>query len=197
MDHINDVWISKNDDPKRKLKYTLEIIKVKNNLVGVNTSVGVGTTVSLVSNSIVDIESYFAEVEVVNQTQDEKNIVEIYVTHDGTNTYLAEYYSGSSNIPSISSNFIGTFAANITSNVLSLNFNNDTSDEVFVRSRVVGFGTTAAGIGTYRMREAGQIAGSERTLMMESNHSIISNASASTAYQLPTVGISSTLITTV
>ena len=37
LDKNNDVWISKNDDPKRKLKYTLEIIKVKNNLVGVNT----------------------------------------------------------------------------------------------------------------------------------------------------------------
>ena len=33
----NEVWISKNDNPKRKLKYTLEIIKVKKNLVGVNT----------------------------------------------------------------------------------------------------------------------------------------------------------------
>ena len=33
----NDVWISKNNNPKRKLKFTLEIIKVKNNLVGVNT----------------------------------------------------------------------------------------------------------------------------------------------------------------
>ena len=33
----NEVLISKNDDPKRKLKYTLEIIKVKKNLVGVNT----------------------------------------------------------------------------------------------------------------------------------------------------------------
>ena len=33
----NDAWVSKADDPKRKLKYTLEIIKVKNNLVGVNT----------------------------------------------------------------------------------------------------------------------------------------------------------------
>ena len=33
----NKVWISKNEDPKRKLKYTLEIIKVKKNLVGVNT----------------------------------------------------------------------------------------------------------------------------------------------------------------
>jgi sugar fermentation stimulation protein A len=33
----NEVFISKNDNPKRKLKYTLEIIKVKKNLVGVNT----------------------------------------------------------------------------------------------------------------------------------------------------------------
>ena len=33
----NKVWISKNENPKRKLKYTLEIIKVKKNLVGVNT----------------------------------------------------------------------------------------------------------------------------------------------------------------
>ena len=29
LDAGNEVYISKNDDPKRKLKYTLEIIKVK------------------------------------------------------------------------------------------------------------------------------------------------------------------------
>ena len=34
----NEVWISKSDNPKRKLKFTLEIIKAKNNLVGVNTN---------------------------------------------------------------------------------------------------------------------------------------------------------------
>ena len=37
LDINNEVWISKNEDPKRKLKYTLEIIKVKKKLVGVNT----------------------------------------------------------------------------------------------------------------------------------------------------------------
>ena len=37
LDEGNEVFISKNNDPKRKLKYTLEIIKVKKNLVGVNT----------------------------------------------------------------------------------------------------------------------------------------------------------------
>ena len=38
LDKGNDVWLTKNDDPKRKLKFTLEIIKVKNNLIGVNTN---------------------------------------------------------------------------------------------------------------------------------------------------------------
>ena len=37
LDKGNEVWISKNDDPNRKLKFTLEIIKVKNKLIGVNT----------------------------------------------------------------------------------------------------------------------------------------------------------------
>ncbi len=37
LDENNDAWVSKNDDPKRKLKYTLQIIKAKKNLVGVNT----------------------------------------------------------------------------------------------------------------------------------------------------------------
>ena len=37
LDKGNEVFISKNNDPKRKLKYTLEIIKAKKNLVGVNT----------------------------------------------------------------------------------------------------------------------------------------------------------------
>ena len=37
LDEGNVVFVSKNDNPKRKLRYTLEIIKVKKKLVGVNT----------------------------------------------------------------------------------------------------------------------------------------------------------------
>ena len=37
LDEGNEVYLLKHDDPKRKLKYGLEIIKAKNNLVGVNT----------------------------------------------------------------------------------------------------------------------------------------------------------------
>ena len=33
----NEVWVTKNDNPNRKLKYTLEIIKKEKALIGVNT----------------------------------------------------------------------------------------------------------------------------------------------------------------
>ena len=37
LDQDNEVWVTKSDNPNRKLKYTLEIIKVKKSLIGVNT----------------------------------------------------------------------------------------------------------------------------------------------------------------
>ena len=37
LDKGNNVWLTKNDDPKRKLKFTLEIIEVNKILIGVNT----------------------------------------------------------------------------------------------------------------------------------------------------------------
>jgi len=37
LDEGNDVWVTEHNDPKRKLKYTLEMIKVKKRIVGVNT----------------------------------------------------------------------------------------------------------------------------------------------------------------
>ena len=37
LDTGNEVWLTKHDDPNRKLKFTLEMIKVQNNIIGVNT----------------------------------------------------------------------------------------------------------------------------------------------------------------
>ena len=37
IEEVNEVYLHKNDDPKRKLKYGLEIIKADKRLVGVNT----------------------------------------------------------------------------------------------------------------------------------------------------------------
>ena len=37
LDRGNDVWVTKQNNPKRKLKFTLEMIKVKKRIIGVNT----------------------------------------------------------------------------------------------------------------------------------------------------------------
>ena len=37
LNENNDAWVLKNDNPKRKLKYTLQILKTKKNVIGVNT----------------------------------------------------------------------------------------------------------------------------------------------------------------
>ena len=37
LENNNDIWVSQKDNLKRKLKFTSEIIKVKKNLVGINT----------------------------------------------------------------------------------------------------------------------------------------------------------------
>ena len=54
LDENNEVYISKNDDPKRKLKYTLEIIKVKKNLIGINTHLANKIVYNGLSNNLID-----------------------------------------------------------------------------------------------------------------------------------------------
>ena len=54
LDVNNEVWVSKNDDPKRKLKYTLEIIKIKKKLVGVNTHLANKIVYHGLSNNLIN-----------------------------------------------------------------------------------------------------------------------------------------------
>jgi len=54
LDVGNKVFLSKNNDPKRKLKYTLEVIKVKKNLVGVNTHFANKIAYHGLSNNLID-----------------------------------------------------------------------------------------------------------------------------------------------
>ena len=73
LDFNNEVWISKNNDPKRKLKYTLEIITAKNNLVGVNTHFANKIVGHALSNNLIkefrDSASIKAEVFFDKQTR--------------------------------------------------------------------------------------------------------------------------------
>ena len=144
------------------------------NLIGVSTNVGAAVTTSVLSAPVGFTSAFYATVEVKDTVTSEKNLVDIYVTQDGTDSYFTEYYVDSGDIANFSSNFIGTFTSNLQSNILSLDFNNTGINTVNVRAKAVGFGTTTAGTGTYRFKDATQLAGSERSVNLQSNYKRVS-----------------------
>ena len=60
----NKVWLSKSDDPKRKLKYTLQIIKDKNSKVGVNTHLTNKIVLNALNNKVI---KNFKNIDTVKQ----------------------------------------------------------------------------------------------------------------------------------
>ncbi len=144
-------------------------------LTGSNSIVAAGTTSEIISANIGNKEAYFVTSEIVDLGSSQSNFVDLYITHDGTNTYVAEYYADSE--LAATNNFIGTFTSGITTGILSLKYENDTAGEVRVRSNIIGIGTTTAGIGTYRFKLAGQNTGTEKTVKYESNYTKVSTAS--------------------
>jgi hypothetical protein len=107
------------------------------------------------------------------------NFVDVYLNYDGTdNTYISEYYIDSeSSTNNYSGNLIGTFGANISpSGIISLNYTNNSSSTINIRSKIVGFGTTSVGVGTYRFKLPGEIDGFEQTAIYESKY--LSNVSS-------------------
>ena len=89
LNEKNEVWVSKNDNPKRKLKYTLELIKVKNKLVGVNTHLANKIVYNGLSNNLIkefiDCTSIKSEVffnkntrfDFLIEKNDKKNFIEV------------------------------------------------------------------------------------------------------------------------
>ena len=131
--------------------------------------ISVGITTTIVSLASTAFSSLLAETQVIDQSTNLMNFVEMYITHDGTNTYISDYYIDGSNESIFSGSFIGSFGANIASDVLTLSYTNDTSNDVRIKSRIVGFGTTTIGIGTYRFLATDQPDTAERSAIYQSD----------------------------
>jgi hypothetical protein len=151
------------------------------NLSGSNIITPSGITTSIISVNSNKFSSLYTNIQVIDSSTNQMNFVEIYLNHDGTDTYISEYYFDSEyQSNNYSGNFIGSFSANISSGILSLNYTNDSTNSTSVRSKIVGFGTTAVGTGTYRFKLPGQLSGYERTAIYQSNYtSTVSAASTS------------------
>ena len=150
------------------------------NLVGSNKIVSSGSSSEIISGNINNIDAFFASVEVNDPTTSETNFVELYAAHDGTNTFLSEFMTDTEE--SFTSNLIGDFTSGISTDIFSVSFENDELNEISVRSSIIGIGTTAAGISTYRFKSSGQIDGSERTVRFESNFANVSVATTVSSF---------------
>ena len=144
-------------------------------LIGSNASVSSGITTSLISKNVNQLEALYSNIHILDTTTNEMNYVEIYVDHNGTDTNITEFYIDSNS--ELSSNFIGSFGASISGGILTLNYTNTSSNSVIIRSKNIGFNTTASGIGTYRFKKTGQLDGYERTVNYVANYSNVSSAS--------------------
>ena len=169
-----------NDQTLRSGTQNLGIV----DLVGISTIVSVGTTAEpIASGSTSSISAFYATVQVEDLSNNEKNYVDVYASHDGTNSYFSEYYADTSSQNNFSSNFIGSFRSRIHNNILTLDFDNSSSvgagnTNVKVSAKVVGFGTTG-GNTTYRFKDNAQPDGSERSLILQSGISSVQNSSVS------------------
>jgi len=144
-------------------------------LFGVTSTVSPDSTSNLIQKSTSKLESIHSGIHLINNVTNEMSYVEIFVDHDGTNTNLSEFYFDTKD--GLSSNFIGSFGASISSGILSLQYTNTSSNSITLRTRNVGFGTTAIGAGTYRFKQTGQVDGYESTVKYDSLYSNVSTAS--------------------
>ncbi len=139
-------------------------------LFGSVTNVGTGVTSSIISTPVGISSVLFVNSQVTDLVTNEMNFVETLVgTTPGDMTFMSQSFFDS-NQGSFSNNFIGTFGASLSSGVLSLNFTNSGSNNVRVRSSIIGFSSTTEGTGSYRFLASGQANGSERTQLVESKH---------------------------
>ena len=146
------------------------------NLVSSTSTVGVGSTVTILSSSTDKLKSVFSNIHILDNQTGLMNYVELYMDHDGTDTNINEYYFDST-VDNLSGNFIGSFSSSISNGVVKLSYTNTTDREIRLRSRNVGFGSTSVGVSTYRFKSIGQSDQSVKTANYYSNYVNVSSAS--------------------
>ena len=136
-------------------------------LIASNKPILAGATGVLLSKNIEDIESAHISTRVINARTKEINFVETYITHDGTDTYISEYYvdAGGESLD----NRIGISSVSIESGNLIFSYVNDTTNNLRVNSKIIGFGTASRGNGEYRYLVDGQNSGEEKTALYQSS----------------------------
>ena len=127
-----------------------------------------GITTTIYTGFTTSTTGLFADVQVIDKATDEMNFVSAYLSHDGTDTFLVQSFNDTNaSTNALTVDEIGSFSGDIVSGMVSFNYTSDKNNNVEIRSRIVGFGTTGMGAGTYRFKSPGQADGSERSVIYQ------------------------------
>ena len=163
---------------------SIGFVDLTGSVVTENTSVGIGTTTIISLNSN-DFESLYVNAQVTNTVTNDMNYVRLYISIAGTNSYMSEYYIDSNVLSSSTGDQIGIFTStDLGGGVISLIHENTSTDELKIRTNIVGFGTTSTGIGTYRFKSSDQFDGQERSVIYDSGYYSTVGASSTTIQSL-------------
>lgn len=132
--------------------------------VGINSQSS-GEILSINSNVY---DSFYFNIQLIENNSIDNNYVELYLYHNGTDVYVSDYYSDETD--GFSFDFLGNFNYSINSGLLKVNYSNDRDYSILLRSKVVGFGSSTLGGGSYRFKKDGQLPGTEKTVYYESNY---------------------------
>ena len=163
--------------PGNESDYDLKIFKTEFNtdLVGVGTSsIGpinlssrnkislTGITTDIITVPISSFDSLYATVFVYDIFSNKMNLIESFVTHNDSDSFLTQsYFSGENKNISLES--LGIITSSVSSGNLILSFDNQYSNSLNLKSKVVVFGDTGIANDEYRFKTEGQEDGSERT----------------------------------
>ena len=155
---------------------SIGFVDLMSSVTGVTTGAGIGTVINVAKT---DYNSIVADVFLNTLITDKINFVRLYVTHDGTNTNIAEYYYDSTGF-NRSAEPIGILTSLIDdSGNLKIEYENTEEIEtVVLRARSIAFGSDASTLNgdTYRFSLPNQPATFERSSTYQSKYVTVTDA---------------------
>ena len=132
-----------------------------------------------------EFDTFYSYAHVVDLGTNKQNYFEIAAHKDASdNTYTSELFYDTSNT-SVSTVGIGTFTTVVENGIIKLNYTNENStNNVAVRVKTVGIGSTAAGVGTYRYLVDGQLPGTESTAKFGTSYANVTGISTVYTYSI-------------
>ena len=135
-----------------------------------NAIVGVGSTNTILEYNSDNFDAMHVHLHLKANDLNTQNYTELYIHHDGTDTYVSDYYFDSDSAQGFSGNDFSNFDASVANGKLTLSYTNPLTVPVTVRANAVGFGSTSNADGALRFKiGTSQADGNERSAYFSGN----------------------------